>query len=321
MQGSSDDTTARQLMILIRVYSLCGNDHSMCYGQIVLYLSHLCYWPQRKLNQLDSIQEAISTTTTLICIQYQQVTMSIANSTSWAPIGESSLDILNDSVHLIASTVITGMTYGVVLTLYCICAHILLPQVKTVKRRQAVFTFIYISWMFFFCTVYVASNARNTQLAYVNNRNFPGGPAQYTIFIFDQPTTKVGLVAFFAINWMTDAVLVYTLFFLFSRNLLSTARYGVSLFCTKLPVFAMRFSQFPASCSLHLLVCQHNIFLRDRKWCPAPQLWASSLLWSPQKHHSPSGQTLLSSSLLPTIPWRLRSQFSQHPSWFCASSL
>lgn len=204
----------------------------------------------------------------MICIPYQQVTMSIANSTSWAPIGESSLDILNDSVHLIASTVITGMTYGVVLTLYCICAHILLPQVKTVKRRQAVFTFIYISWMFLFCTVYVASNARNTQLAYVNNRNFPGGPAQYTIFIFDQPTTKVGLVAFFAINWMTDAVLVYTLFFLFSRNLLSTARYGVSLFCTKLPVFAMRFSRFPASCSLHLLVCQHNIFLRDRNDVP-----------------------------------------------------
>jgi len=181
------------------------------------YLSHLCYRSRRKPNRLYSIQEVIKYGDHIdlhSIPSYQQVTMSIANSTSWAPIGESSFDILNDSVNLIASTVITGMTYGVVLTLYCICAHILLPQVKTVKRRQAVFTFIYISWMFFFCTVYVASNARTTQLAYVNNRNFPGGPAQYAIFIFDQPITTVGLVAFFAINWMTDAVLVYTLFFL-----------------------------------------------------------------------------------------------------------
>lgn len=62
--------------------------------------------------------------------------------------------------------------------------------------------------MFILGTIYVASNARTIELGYVRNRNFPGGPAQYSYYIYSEPITIVGLVAFFGANWMCDALLV-----------------------------------------------------------------------------------------------------------------
>lgn len=145
--------------------------------------------------------------------------MDATNSTSWAPVGETSFDILNDSVNLIAETVICGVSYGVVLTLYCICTYFLFLQYRRGEnQRTAVISLIYTSVMLFLGTVYVASNARTAQLSYVNDRNYPGGPAQYAIFIFDQPITIVGLVAFFGANWMTDAVLVRNVYIVLGVN-------------------------------------------------------------------------------------------------------
>ncbi|KAF8987611.1 hypothetical protein BDQ17DRAFT_1289183 [Cyathus striatus] len=142
------------------------------------------------------------------------------NSNAWGPTGETPLDVLYDSTNIIGSTVICGFSYGIVFTMFCICFYYLVLQFKLERNRtrQAVFNMVYIIITFILATLYVAANARTTQLAYVNNRNFPGGPNQYAIYIFDQPVTTFGLVAFFAANWFTDALLIWRLWVIYQST-------------------------------------------------------------------------------------------------------
>lgn len=115
--------------------------------------------------------------------------------------------LLTDQVNLIASTTITGVSFGIVLCLYIVCLNTLIKDLKTDGRRTACIGIVYTTVMLLLGAVYCASNARSTQEAYVDNKNFPGGPNAYANFIFDQPITIAGLIAFFGANWMTDAIL------------------------------------------------------------------------------------------------------------------
>ncbi|KAF9030269.1 hypothetical protein BJ165DRAFT_1378397 [Panaeolus papilionaceus] len=71
-------------------------------------------------------------------------------------------------------------------------------------------------------TIYEACSARQTQLEYVNFRNFPGGPSAYSLFIFDTPVFIVGDSAYFVASWMNDALLLWRL----------SVLYRGSRFCT-----------------------------------------------------------------------------------------
>ncbi len=136
----------------------------------------------------------------------------VTNSSSWAPVGETSLDILNDELNLIGSTVICGVAYGAILPLFCICAYELCLQIrKTDRRRVSLLNLGCITVLLVLSTLYLASNAYTAQLSYVNDRNYPGGPAVFADVIFYLPVSIMGLFSFFAINWITDIVLV-TLF-------------------------------------------------------------------------------------------------------------
>ncbi|KAF9030273.1 hypothetical protein BJ165DRAFT_934341 [Panaeolus papilionaceus] len=138
------------------------------------------------------------------------------NVTSWQATDETPLEVLNDAVNLIASTTINGVAYGVVLTLYLICLHALFQQLRAgVRKNQAIFSGLYITVMFALGTVYCAVNSRITQLAYVNDRNFPGGPADFAVFVFSTPINIAGAVAFFITSWMNDALLVWRLWVLY----------------------------------------------------------------------------------------------------------
>lgn len=130
------------------------------------------------------------------------------NETSYGYTEEERAHLLTDQVNLIGSTTTTGLAFGVVLTLYLICLNTLVKDLRTDRRKTAVIGIAYTTVMFLLGALYCASNARTTQEAYVDNKGFPGGPNAYANFIFDQPITIAGLVAFFGANWMTDAILV-----------------------------------------------------------------------------------------------------------------
>ncbi|KAL0058280.1 hypothetical protein AAF712_015051 [Marasmius tenuissimus] len=126
-----------------------------------------------------------------------------------SPLDETPLQLQHDSLNLIGSTTICGIAYGVMLTLLVICAFEYSKHIR--NSRPAMFQLIYISIMAISGTLYVASNTRTIELAYVFNRNFPEGPAAYNLYIFSEPITVLGVAAYFIANWMSDALLLWRL--------------------------------------------------------------------------------------------------------------
>jgi hypothetical protein len=135
-------------------------------------------------------------------------TPTLDDPSTWVPHGESPSDILGDAINLIA-VILCGFGYGIVFTLYCACARVLYFQYqKTDRRKQALFMLVYITILTIFGGLYFASNARVTQLAYVNFRNYPLGPNDYTLLMYSSPINLLGVVTYAMIGWMTDAILV-----------------------------------------------------------------------------------------------------------------
>lgn len=127
---------------------------------------------------------------------------------TWTPAEETSTDIFNDESNLIA-ILLCGFGYGIAFTLYCMCARSFYAQLwRPEKRRQAAFMLTYISIVTLCGGLYFASSCRVVQLGYVDYRNYPGGPYAYTNVIFSSPDNVLGVVAYFLVNWFTDAMIV-----------------------------------------------------------------------------------------------------------------
>jgi hypothetical protein len=103
---------------------------------------------------------------------------------------------------------LTSMAYGVVLTLFFMCFHLLLKQ-RTKKNHKITCLFLlYISIEFILGTLLMGSTAKYTQLAFIENRNFPGGPGAYEVGMFSIPVGMLGHVAFVLTNLFSDALVV-----------------------------------------------------------------------------------------------------------------
>ncbi|KAF4611621.1 hypothetical protein D9613_003731 [Agrocybe pediades] len=167
----------------------------------------------------------------------------LTNSSSWGPIGEASSTILADDLNLIASTTINGMAYGVSLPLFFICFQELLRRVKSARaqRHQIFFTLGYIFLLFLFATLYIATDSYQARLAYVNNRNYPLGEAAYDQAIFFLPVSVMGLFAYFAVNWLTDAIMIWRLYIVYGGG-------RMAKFVTALPALIF-LASFATSCA------------------------------------------------------------------------
>ena len=114
-----------------------------------------------------------------------------------------------DAINLVSST-IASTAYGIMFTLYLICCHSLMLQIthKQEKRRSAFFI-CYITAMFVFGTIYVATSTHGTVVSYVYYANFPGGPSAYTnLVLFSAPVGIISNVSYILANWFADAMLV-----------------------------------------------------------------------------------------------------------------
>lgn len=107
-------------------------------------------------------------------------------------------------------TLVAGVAYGVVLTLFSICVPHLAAKPKRnyphAKRRW--WLLLYISACFILGTLNIASEAKMAQLAFIDNRNYPGGPAMYEIAMYAIPVSSMSSVGFVLTNWSTDCLLV-----------------------------------------------------------------------------------------------------------------
>src|SRR5882757_9721079 len=103
----------------------------------------------------------------------------MSDQSSWTP-DESSQTLLTEEGWL-QSTVISAVAYGIDVALYFMCFNLLWQQMITRRTnyKQPLSLLIYITVSFILCTLFIASLADFTQLAFIQDRNYPGGPSAF----------------------------------------------------------------------------------------------------------------------------------------------
>lgn len=120
---------------------------------------------------------------------------------------ESSIQLFTEKTWL-QGAIMTGVAYGVVLTLFIMCFYLLISRRTRSNSHRNIAFLIYITTMFIMGTLFMAACAEMTQLSFVDNRNYSGGPAQYESDMFSIPVDNLGNVAYVVANWLADGLLV-----------------------------------------------------------------------------------------------------------------
>ncbi|CAA7266647.1 unnamed protein product [Cyclocybe aegerita] len=142
-------------------------------------------------------------------------TQDLGDPSSWRPDVPAS-QIFEEKTWLQGSF-LSAIAYGVVVTLFFLNFSLLLERLKkdpsswrtSSHRRQNLALITYVGIMFVLSTLTVASQAEMTQLGFIVNRNFPGGPAAFQNVMFSIPVSRIGNVCFSLMNWLADCVLLW----------------------------------------------------------------------------------------------------------------
>lgn len=112
---------------------------------------------------------------------------------------------------------LSNIVYGVELALFGICFKLLVQQTNRENYRRQLFFLSFITLVFILGTVFVYSNSEFTQLAFVDDRDFPGGPAMFEDKMFWIPVDELGVVSWVVGNWMMDMLMVWRCIVIFSN--------------------------------------------------------------------------------------------------------
>lgn len=126
---------------------------------------------------------------------------------SYAPPDESSFDLSVETAWL-QGALFTSLAYGVASILFVNCFYLLLQQRDRFNRKVWLIYLIYISVIFVMGTLFFVSLLVSTQQSFINNRNYPGGPAAYEAVIFSEPLNMMGNAAYVIANWLADGLMV-----------------------------------------------------------------------------------------------------------------
>jgi hypothetical protein len=99
------------------------------------------------------------------------------------------------------------MFYGMTVVLFFHCMQALLwPRAHgPPKYYLVIYTFV----LFSLGTIFVALNLRSSVLAFIDNRNFPGGPEAYALSVYSSPLIITPNVCFVISNLLADGLLMY----------------------------------------------------------------------------------------------------------------
>lgn len=155
-------------------------------------------------------------------------------SQSWRPdVPESQLF---DEKTWLQGAILSAVAYGINVALFILTVSLLRTRVKldikhntTQALRQRIFLLIYVCVMFVLSTLTVASQAEMTQLGFIDNRDFPGGPAAYEQLKFSSPISSLGNYCVALMTWFSDSLLVFLLTISFKFLLINAL--VMALFC------------------------------------------------------------------------------------------
>ena len=134
---------------------------------------------------------------------------------SWRPnVPESQLF---DEKTWLQGAILSAVAYGINLTLFILNVSLLRMRAKLETKhdirakRQTICLLIYVCVIFILSTLAMASQAEMTQLGFIDDRDFPGGPAAYEKLEFSIPVSSLGNYCVCMMNWFSDILLVFLL--------------------------------------------------------------------------------------------------------------
>ncbi|EED84965.1 predicted protein [Postia placenta Mad-698-R] len=133
---------------------------------------------------------------------------------SWAP--DEPPDVLYAEKTWLQGALLSNIVYGVELALFIMCFKLLVRQMDRTNRRRHLILLVFISVLFILGTIFVYSLSEFTQLAFIEQRNFPGGPSAYENDMFWIPVDELGVAVWVIGNWLMDLLLVWRCIVIFS---------------------------------------------------------------------------------------------------------
>lgn len=137
----------------------------------------------------------------------------MSSDSSWRPnVPESQLF---DEKTWLQGAILSAVAYGINLALFILNISLLRMRAKLETKhdirakRQTISLLIYVCVIFILSTLTMASQAQMTQLGFIDNRNFPGGPAAYEELKFSSPISSLGNYCVSLMNWFSDTLLVF----------------------------------------------------------------------------------------------------------------
>ncbi|KZT71134.1 hypothetical protein DAEQUDRAFT_138610 [Daedalea quercina L-15889] len=126
---------------------------------------------------------------------------------SWAP-NETSYQIFTEETWL-QGALLSNIAYGVELTLFVMCFHLLARQTDRHNKTRQICLLSFITVIFVFGTLFVGGSMKFAQQAFVEYRNYPGGPAAFEEAEFSDPVDEIANVSWVVSNWLMDTFLVW----------------------------------------------------------------------------------------------------------------
>ncbi|KIJ16533.1 hypothetical protein PAXINDRAFT_132561 [Paxillus involutus ATCC 200175] len=126
---------------------------------------------------------------------------------SWTP-DEDALQLAAEKACL-QGLVAGAVMYGINVALCCICSHFLLRRGKYTDHKRQLPLLIYVIVSFILATIIMSSLAAFAQLAFIDDRNYPGGPTSFEANMYRTATAQYGYIAFALSNWFSDSLLVW----------------------------------------------------------------------------------------------------------------
>ncbi|RPD60192.1 hypothetical protein L226DRAFT_571168 [Lentinus tigrinus ALCF2SS1-7] len=128
--------------------------------------------------------------------------------TSFPPPGETSADLWLESSNLVGA-VLGGVAYGVHIAVVAECLWHIFPRSFHRTSKNSWFLVAFVLAMFVTGTVNFACNTRMTQLMFVNNRGFDGGPMAWFFANYAMDTNTAGNAGYVIGNFLADALLLW----------------------------------------------------------------------------------------------------------------
>ncbi|KAN0101294.1 hypothetical protein V8E55_001278 [Tylopilus felleus] len=140
----------------------------------------------------------------------------MSSNSSWVP-AEDPQTLFSERCWL-QGVIVSAVAYGITVSLYFLSFYLLVRDRNRVEFKNRLPLLIYITLSFLLGTLFMCALATFTQMAFIDDRNYPGGPNAFENNMFSIPVDDSGNAAFVLSNWLSDALLVWRFKVIYQRG-------------------------------------------------------------------------------------------------------